>query len=215
MNEHPVLLAFPLLWWLSLQPSAGSRYLFHLHSLIGMMLHTVKPQLQTTDLLVQYFQQAPECCKLTTGTSVLTCTSNLSVIIHVSIFIYRTGRCVAVTTNIGSSTCPERLMQLYKGHLLAVCLRLSIYLYLKVLGSQKTVSFLWGKLSTDFPNCHWESPVFKGDNCDLCCAALLIKIESWVSIQVDIRSSKQQPLVLKNETDAEVKLPAGGRSLII
>ncbi len=62
-------LPFLLLYWcLSLQPSEGSRYLFLVQSLIGVMSRTVKLQLCTADAL--------NCCKITTGTSVLMCTLN-------------------------------------------------------------------------------------------------------------------------------------------
>lgn len=47
-------MAFPVLWWLSLQPCEGGRYLFHLLSLTEVMFCAVKPQLCTANPLVKY-----------------------------------------------------------------------------------------------------------------------------------------------------------------
>lgn len=54
MSVSSKLKLFPSHWWLSLQPSEGSRYLFHLQSLTGVMLRTVRPQLHTADPLATF-----------------------------------------------------------------------------------------------------------------------------------------------------------------
>lgn len=80
-----ILTHFPLLWWPSLKPSEGSRYLFQLQSCRNVVVHCHGVVYYTTTFCVT------SCCRITTETSVLICTSHFTCYCH---------RCVSVCVSL-------------------------------------------------------------------------------------------------------------------